>query len=61
MKETLRDSHGRRIGEIETVGTKQIIRDEHGHRLGEFDGKVTRDEHGHKIGNGNLLTMLLKK
>lgn len=59
--EVLRDSHGHKIAEIQTNGSRQVIRDEHGHKLGEFDGKVTRDEHGHKVGDGNLLTMLIKK
>lgn len=60
MTQVLRDSHGRKIGEIQESCGKKIIRDEHGHKLGEFDGRVTRDEHGHLVGSGDLLTSLLK-
>ncbi len=60
MSQVLRDSHGRKIGEIQESGGKKIIRDEHGRKLGEFDGKVTRDEHGRLVGTGDLLTSLLK-
>jgi hypothetical protein len=61
-KELLRDQHGSRIGEIETMSDgKQIIRDNHGTRLGEYSSRdnVTRDKHGSRIGTGNLLTRLL--
>ena len=61
MNQILRDNHGRKIGEIQDMGTKQIIRDAHGRKLGEYDGKVTRDDHGRKVGEGNLLTTLLPK
>lgn len=60
MNEILRDRSGRKIGEIQSLGTKKIIRDASGRKLGEFDGRVTKDASGRKIGEGNLLTTLLK-
>lgn len=61
MNQVLKDSVGRKIGEIQDLGTKQVIKDDRGHVLGEYDGKVTKDNRGHKIGEGNLLTTLLPR
>ena len=61
MNQVLRDWLGRKIGEIQDLGTKQIIRDALGRKLGEYDGKVTRDALGRKVGEGNLLTTLLPR
>ena len=58
----LRDSTGRRIGEIETQHDgRQVIRDATDRRLGEYDPRsdVTRDISGRRFGQGNLLTALL--
>ncbi len=60
MKQILKDSHGKTIGQIEQSGSKQKLYDSHGKYLGEYDGRNTKDSHGHTIGTGNLLTMLLK-
>ena len=60
MNQVLRDSQGRKIGEIQDQGTRQIIRDAQGRKLGEYDGRVTRDAQGKKVGEGNLLTTLFK-
>lgn len=59
MANVLRDSHGHKLGEIRTSGTRQEIYDAHGHKKGSYDGRYTYDEHGHKIGEGNLLASLL--
>lgn len=59
--QTLRDSHGKTIGTIESSGSRQKLRDAHGKLLGEYDGRVTRDSHGRLVGDGNLLTMLLNQ
>lgn len=59
----LRDSSGRRIGDIQTSSDgKQILRDGSGRRLGEYDPKsnVTRDDSGRRVGTGNLLASLLR-
>lgn len=59
MKQELKDSRGRKIGEIREEGSKKVIIDQGGHRLGYFDGKYTYDQAGHRIGEGDLLTTLL--
>ena len=60
--QVLRDSMGRKLGEITTdTHGRQTLRDEMGRKLGEYDPNtdVTRDAMGHKVGNGNLLMTLL--
>lgn len=59
----LRDSMGKKIGEIITDSSgKQTIRDVHGKKQGEYDPKynTTRDALGRKIGTGNLLASLIR-
>lgn len=60
MEQILRDSMGKVIGKIKTVGNKEIIYDFYGRQLGYFDGKYTYDFYGKRIGQGNLLTALLR-
>ena len=59
--ETLRDSHGARIAEIEHHVGKQVLRNRDGRRLGEYIERdnVTRDASGSRVGTGNLLLTLL--
>ena len=63
-EQVLRDSHGIRIGTIETLSDGvQIARDAHGNRVGQYDPKqnVTRDAHGSRVGQGNFLSALIAK
>ena len=63
-EQVLRDSHGTRIGTIETCSNGvQIARDAHGTRVGEYDPKqnVTRDAHGTRVGEGNFLSALITR
>ena len=59
MGEILKDSYGRKIGEIRTEGSRQTIYDAYGRRLGYYDGHYTFDAYGRRIGEGNLLASLL--
>ncbi len=59
MGEILKDSHGRKIGEIRAEGSRQAIYDAYGRRLGYYDGRYTFDAYGRRIGSGNLLASLL--
>jgi hypothetical protein len=63
MTETLRDSHGVKIGTLEDNGNQIVARDAHGVKVGTYEksSNVTRDAHGVKVGSGNLLAMLLNK
>ena len=55
--EVLRDRYGSRIGEIQTIDSKQVLRDKYGSRLGEYDPQTNRttDQYGRLVGSGNLL------
>lgn len=57
----LKDSSGRKIGEIKQLGSKRVAYDAHGRRVGEYDESqdVTRDAHGRRVGQGDLLSQLL--
>jgi hypothetical protein len=61
MSEFLRDTQGRRLGEIVTQGTKRFIRDRYGHNLGWHDSSdnLTRNMEGRWIGRGDFLNALL--
>jgi hypothetical protein len=60
--QTLKDSHYRVIGYIETKsdGT-QVAKDSHYRVVGYYDPKTnkTKDEHYRVIGEGNLLSSLI--
>ena len=58
---TLKNSSGKKIGEIRDQGSDQILYDAHGRRLGTYDSDadITHDAHGRRVGTGNLLTSLL--
>lgn len=59
----LRDSMGRKIGEISTDSSgKKTIRDGLGRKQGVYDPKsnTTRDALGHKVGTGDLLASLIR-
>jgi hypothetical protein len=61
-EQILRDSHGTRLGTIQTRGDgMQIARDARGTPVGEYDPKTntTRDAHGTRIGDGNFLSALI--
>lgn len=60
MNEILKDRYGKKIGEIQDLGSRKILKDARGQKLGEFDGRITKDARGVKIGEGNLLVSLLK-
>ena len=59
--QVLKDSAGRKIGEIRTSGNNQTIHDAAGRKKGEYrsSSNSTHDSAGRKIGTGNLLTSLL--
>jgi hypothetical protein len=61
FKMTLRNSSGKKIGEVKERGFKKVAYDANGRKVGEYDGNqdITRDAHGRKIGCGDLLTTLL--
>jgi len=58
---TLKDSSGKKVGEIKDRGDKQVLYDANGRLQGEYDSSsnTTRDAHGRRVGTGNLLTTLL--
>jgi hypothetical protein len=63
-EQVLRDSHGVRIGTIETRSDGvQVARNAHGVRVGQYDPKqnVTRDAHGARVGEGNFLSALIAR
>lgn len=57
----LKDSSGKKIGEIKDAGSKRVAYDAHGRKAGEYDASqdVTRDAHGRRVGQGDLLSQLL--
>ena len=59
--QVLKDSKGKRIGEIKEFNGKLEIRDAKGTRKGYYDPKsnTTHDAKGTRVGTGNLLTTLL--
>ncbi len=57
----LKDSSGKKIGEIKDQGSRQKAYDAQGRLLGTYDSKtnVTLDAHGRRLGTGNLLATLV--
>jgi YD repeat-containing protein len=57
----VKDSAGRKIGEIKQQGSRQKAYDAQGRLLGTYDSKtdVTLDVHGKRFGTGNLLATLV--
>lgn len=60
MSRYIFDYNGKKIGEICSLGSKEVLLDINGRKLGEFDGRYTFDSYGRKIGEGNLLTSLIR-
>ena len=58
----INESGGKRLGYIETDGTRQTIYDSGSRRLGWYDSKDnnTYEAGGRRVGIGNLLTTLLR-
>jgi len=59
--QVLKDSKGKRIGEIKEFAGRLEIRDAKGTRKGYYDPKsdTTHDSKGARVGTGNLLATLL--
>ena len=59
MTQVLKDSHGRKIGEIRENGETQAIYDSRGVKKGEYRNGRTYDACSRKLGDGNQLSRLI--